>query len=70
MVKEKWGATRMFKWWYNCLQAKIGKEKEFETALQRLRGRNADISQEVADIRVNFATSSRIIFGFLCFSIC
>jgi hypothetical protein len=23
----------------------------------------------VADIRVNFATSSRIIFGFLCFSI-
>ncbi|KAE8010137.1 hypothetical protein FH972_006528 [Carpinus fangiana] len=31
--------------------AKIGKEKEFETALQRLRGRNADISQEVADIR-------------------
>uniref|UniRef100_A0A2N9GCQ2 Major facilitator superfamily (MFS) profile domain-containing protein n=1 Tax=Fagus sylvatica TaxID=28930 RepID=A0A2N9GCQ2_FAGSY len=31
--------------------AKIGKEKEFETSLQRLRGRNADISQEAADIR-------------------
>ncbi|XP_062144025.1 sugar transporter ERD6-like 5 isoform X1 [Alnus glutinosa] len=31
--------------------AKIGKQKEFETALQRLRGRNADISQEVADIK-------------------
>ena len=34
--------------------AKIGKEKEFETSLQRLRGRNADISQEAADIRVNY----------------
>nr|XP_023925768.1 sugar transporter ERD6-like 3 isoform X4 [Quercus suber] len=31
--------------------AKIGKEKEFETSLQYLRGRNADISQEAAEIR-------------------
>nr|POE81551.1 sugar transporter erd6-like 5 [Quercus suber] len=31
--------------------AKIGKEKEFESSLQRLRGRNADISEEAADIR-------------------
>ncbi|KAF3956482.1 hypothetical protein CMV_018390 [Castanea mollissima] len=31
--------------------AKIGKEKEFESSLQRLRGRNADISKEAADIR-------------------
>jgi SP family sugar porter-like MFS transporter len=36
------------------LQAKIGKEAEFEAALQRLRGKNADISQEAADIRVIF----------------
>ncbi|XP_030960056.1 sugar transporter ESL1-like isoform X3 [Quercus lobata] len=31
--------------------AKIGKDKEFETSLQYLRGRNADISQEAAEIR-------------------
>ncbi|GMY21355.1 sugar transporter ERD6-like 5 [Fagus crenata] len=30
--------------------AKIGKEREFEAALQRLRGQNADISQEASDI--------------------
>uniref|UniRef100_A0A2N9GQL4 Major facilitator superfamily (MFS) profile domain-containing protein n=1 Tax=Fagus sylvatica TaxID=28930 RepID=A0A2N9GQL4_FAGSY len=32
--------------------AKVGNEKEFETSLQCLRGWNADISQEAADIRV------------------
>ncbi|KAA8545053.1 hypothetical protein F0562_019848 [Nyssa sinensis] len=31
--------------------AKIGREKEFEASLQRLRGKNANISQEVAEIR-------------------
>ncbi|KAG7968594.1 hypothetical protein I3843_08G162400 [Carya illinoinensis] len=31
--------------------AKIGRERECETALQRLRGENADISQEAAEIR-------------------
>jgi SP family sugar porter-like MFS transporter len=36
------------------LQAKIGKEPELEAALQRLRGKNADISQEAADIKVTF----------------
>ncbi|KAM1095577.1 hypothetical protein EV2_010748 [Malus domestica] len=30
--------------------AKIGKQKEFETVLQRLRGKNANISQEAAEI--------------------
>ncbi|KAJ0078551.1 hypothetical protein Patl1_22730 [Pistacia atlantica] len=35
---------------------KIGKEKEFETTLQRLRGKNADISQEAADIRDHIET--------------
>ncbi|XP_031261575.1 sugar transporter ESL1-like [Pistacia vera] len=36
--------------------AKVGREKEFETALQRLRGETADISQEAADIRENLET--------------
>jgi hypothetical protein len=35
-------------------QAKMGKEPELEAALQRLRGKNADISQEAADIKVTF----------------
>ena len=35
-------------------QAKIGKEKELETTLQRLRGKTADISMESADIQVKF----------------
>ncbi|XP_044482166.1 sugar transporter ESL1-like [Mangifera indica] len=33
---------------------KVGREKEFEMALQSLRGEIADISQEAADIRVYF----------------
>ena len=36
------------------LQAKIGKEKELEAALQHLRGKNMDISQEATYIRVTF----------------
>ena len=35
-----------------CLQAKIGREKEFEAALQRLRGKNVNISDEAANIKV------------------
>ncbi|KAI4338532.1 hypothetical protein MLD38_023579 [Melastoma candidum] len=31
--------------------AKVGREKEFEVSLQRLRGKNADISEEAAEIR-------------------
>ncbi|KAK3418502.1 hypothetical protein EUGRSUZ_H04438 [Eucalyptus grandis] len=31
--------------------AKVGREKEFEAALQRLRGKNANISQEASDIK-------------------
>ena len=34
------------------LQAKIGREKEFEAALQRLRGKNVNTSEEAADIKV------------------
>ena len=39
---------------YNCLQAKVGREEELETTLQLLRGKNVNISKEVADIIVNF----------------
>ncbi|KAL6324303.1 hypothetical protein AAG906_012549 [Vitis piasezkii] len=34
--------------------AKVGREKELEAALQRLRGQRADISQEAADIKKPF----------------
>lgn len=34
------------------MQAKVGKEKEFESALQKLRGKDFDISQEAAEIQV------------------
>ena len=34
------------------MQAKIGREKEFEDALQDLRGKDANISKEAADIQV------------------
>lgn len=41
---------------YFSLQAKVGREKELETTLQRLRGKNADISMESAHIRVKLLT--------------
>lgn len=34
------------------LQEKVGQGKKCDAALQRLRGKNADISQEAAEIRV------------------
>ncbi|GLT70678.1 hypothetical protein SLA2020_427400 [Shorea laevis] len=37
--------------------AKVGRDKEFETALQHLRGEDADISGEAADIRDYIETS-------------
>ncbi|KAL3750194.1 hypothetical protein ACJRO7_011215 [Eucalyptus globulus] len=38
---------------------KVGREQEFEAALQRLRGKSADISQEAADIMVHTETFER-----------
>ena len=35
-----------------CLQAKVGREKEFQLALRRLRGKDVDISDEAAEILV------------------
>ncbi|CAM8887044.1 unnamed protein product [Rhodiola kirilowii] len=40
--------------------AKIGKQKEFEASLQRLRGKHADISQEAADIQEYMETSGQL----------
>lgn len=40
----------------NYLQAKVGKHKELETVLQSLRGKNANISEEAAEIIVNPST--------------
>lgn len=36
----------------NHLQAKVGHDKEFQVALQRLRGKDADITREAAEIKV------------------
>ncbi|XP_048141769.1 sugar transporter ERD6-like 5 isoform X2 [Rhodamnia argentea] len=38
---------------------KVGQEKEFEVTLRRLRGKNVDISQEAADIRLYTETFER-----------
>ncbi|KAF8038967.1 hypothetical protein BT93_B1499 [Corymbia citriodora subsp. variegata] len=38
---------------------KVGRNQEFEAALQRLRGKSTDISQEAADIRVYTETFER-----------
>ncbi|XP_039162515.1 sugar transporter ERD6-like 10 isoform X1 [Eucalyptus grandis] len=38
---------------------KVGREQEFEAALQRLRGKSADISQEAADIMFHTETFER-----------
>ncbi|KAL0005800.1 hypothetical protein SO802_013361 [Lithocarpus litseifolius] len=43
--------------------AKIGKEIELQAALQRLRGKNSDISQEVADIEVGLGLMLMQQFG-------
>jgi hypothetical protein len=33
-------------------QAKVGRQKDFEIALQRLRGKNADVFTEAEEIKV------------------
>lgn len=39
-------------------QAKVGLEKEFELSLRRLRGKDANVSAEAAEIKVCFFTLS------------
>lgn len=38
----------------SLFQAKVGQQKEFELALRKLRGKDADITEETADIQVSF----------------
>lgn len=45
-------------------QAKIGREKELETTLQRLRGENTDVAQEATEIRVTFQLQTSLNFAF------
>lgn len=44
-----WGKNEDYIIW----QAKLDRGKDFEAALQRLRGAKSDISEEAMDIRVN-----------------
>jgi hypothetical protein len=41
---------------YNAfeLQANVGREKEFHASLQKLRGEDADVSEEAIEIKVGF----------------
>lgn len=43
---------RFEKLYLSCMQAKIGKQKEFEAALRKLRGKDADVSAEADEIQV------------------
>lgn len=45
----------LFCYWIS--QAKVGLEKEFEVALRRLRGKDADVSAEAAEIKASFLTA-------------
>ena len=47
------------------MQAKIGREKEFEVALQKLRGKDADISEEAAEIQVRTYKNSKTPLFFI-----
>ena len=46
------------------VKARQGKQREFEASLRRLRGKNADVSEEAAEIQVceNSQVSSCFIF--------
>lgn len=39
------------------VQAKIGRQKEFEASLQKLRGKDADVSHEADEIQVLISNS-------------
>lgn len=57
-------------WRCFCWQAKAGQWKECEASLQRLRGKDANISEEAAEIKVNswISISESIVLSFIfCF---
>lgn len=41
--------------------AKTGRQKDFDAALRKLRGKNADISEEAAEIQVLLSTPQTVI---------
>jgi hypothetical protein len=44
------------------LQANVGREKEFRTSLQKLRGENVDTSEEAIEIKVSFCHYNLCIY--------
>ena len=49
---------------FNLVQAKVDRLKESDSALQRLRGKNADVYLEATEIRVyNKLLSIRVLFS-------
>ena len=62
-------------WWIFCcelynafkLQANVGGEKEFHTSLQKLRGEDADVSEEAIEIKVGFYLDRLYILEFIMF---
>ena len=42
------------------LQVMVGKQREFEATLQRLRGKDADISFEASEIQVSTSNFSKM----------
>lgn len=49
----------------NMNQAKERRQKEFETALEKLRGKDVDVSQEAAEIQVLLLPACVIYFPIL-----
>ena len=47
------------------LQANVGREKEFHASLQKLRGEDADISEEAIEIKVGFCPNWLYILKFI-----
>jgi hypothetical protein len=47
------------------LQANVGREKEFHISLQKLRGEDADISEEAIEIKVSFCSNWLYVFEFI-----
>lgn len=47
--------------YFILMQAKTGRQKDFDAALRKLRGKNADISEEAAEIQVLLSTPQTVI---------
>ena len=49
--------------WHCYFQAKVGGNKKFQAELRRLRGKDADITQEAAEIQVCLVSSLLCVAG-------